>query len=133
MSKSHDLAALIGRVLLAFLFVYSGFGKIGGFEGTAASIASKHVPMPEIATTIAIVIEFIGGLMVAVGWKARWAALAVAAFTLVASLLYHNFWAMADAATAGTNKIMFLKNIAVIGGLLLVYAFGPGRLSVDHR
>jgi putative oxidoreductase len=133
MSKSHDLAALIGRVLLAFMFVYSGFGKIGGFEGTAASIAGKHVPMPEIATTIAIVIEFIGGLMVAVGWKARWAALAVAAFTLVASVLYHNFWAMADAATAGTNKLMFMKNIAVIGGLLLVYAFGPGRLSVDHR
>lgn len=133
MTQTRDMAALVGRVLLAFLFVYSGFGKIGGFEGTAASIAGKHVPMPEIATTIAIVIEFIGGLMVAVGWKARWAALAVAAFTLVASLLYHNFWAMADAATAGTNKIMFLKNIAVIGGLLLVYAFGPGRLSVDHR
>lgn len=133
MTKSHDWAALIGRLLLAFLFVYSGFGKIGGFEGTAASIAAKHVPMPEIATTIAIVIEFIGGLMIVVGWRARWAAFAVAAFTLVATILYHNFWAMADAAIAGTNKIMFMKNIAVIGGLLLVYAFGPGRLSIDRR
>jgi len=133
MTQSRDLAALIGRVLLAFMFVYSGFGKIGGFEGTAASIAGKNVPLPEIATTIAIVIEFVGGLMVAVGWKARFAALAVAAFTLVASFLYHNFWAMTDAATAGTNKIMFLKNIAVIGGLLIVYAFGPGRYSVDRR
>jgi putative oxidoreductase len=133
MTPSRDVAALVGRVLLAFLFVYSGFGKMGGFEGTAASIASKNVPLPEIATTIAIVIEFIGGLMVAVGWKARWAALIVAAFTLVATLLYHNFWAMADAATAGTNKIMFLKNIAVIGGLFIVYALGPGRLSIDRR
>ena len=133
MTPSRDIAALVGRVLLAFLFVYSGFGKMGGFEGTAASIASKNVPLPEIATTIAIVIEFVGGLMVAVGWKARWAALIVAAFTLVATLLYHNFWAMADAATAGTNKIMFLKNIAVIGGLFIVYALGPGRLSVDRR
>ena len=133
MTPSRDIAALVGRVLLAFLFVYSGFGKMGGFEGTAASIASKNVPLPEIATTIAIVIEFVGGLMVAVGWKARWAALIVAAFTLVATLLYHNFWAMADAATAGTNKIMFMKNIAVIGGLLIVYGLGPGRLSVDRR
>jgi putative oxidoreductase len=133
MNQSRDLAALAGRVLLAFMFVYSGYGKIGGFEGTAAAIAGKNLPMPAIATTIAIVVEFIGGLLVVVGWKARWAALAVAIFTFFASIFFHNFWAMADAAAAGTNKIMFLKNIAVIGGLLLVYAFGPGRYSLDRR
>jgi len=133
MTHSRDIAALVGRVLLAFMFVYSGFGKIGGFEGTAANIASKNLPLPAIATTIAIVVEFVGGLMVVVGWKARWAALAVAVFTFFASIFFHNFWAMADAAAARTNMIMFMKNVAVIGGLLLVYAFGPGRLSLDRR
>jgi putative oxidoreductase len=132
MTTSRDLAALVGRVLLAFLFVYAGFGKIGGFEGTEAAIAGKNVPLPAIATTIAIAVETIGGLMLCFGWKARWAALAVAVFTLVASILFHNFWAMTDAAQAGVNELMFLKNVAVIGGLLLVYALGPGRLSIDR-
>lgn len=133
MTESRDMAALIGRVLLVFMFVYSGFNKISGFEGTEAAIAGKNVPLPAIATAIAIVIECIGGAMIAFGWKARWAAIAVAAFTLVATILFHNFWAMTDPAAIKTNQLMFLKNIAVIGGLLLVFAFGPGRYSLDRR
>lgn len=133
MTETRDMAALIGRVLLVFMFVYSGFNKISGFEGTEAAIAGKNVPLPAIATTIAIVIECIGGAMIAFGWKARWAAIAVAAFTLVATILFHNFWAMTDPAAIKTNQLMFLKNIAVIGGLLLVFAFGPGRYSLDRR
>lgn len=132
MTASRDLAALVGRVLLVFLFIYSGFNKIFGFAGTEAEIASKDVPLPVIATTIAIIVECIGGAMIAFGWKARWAAIAVAAFTLVATILFHNFWAMTDAAAIAANKLHFLKNVAVIGGLLLVYAFGPGRYSVER-
>jgi putative oxidoreductase len=130
MIASRDMAALIGRVLLVFLFIYSGFNKIFGFQGTEAAIASKDVPLPAIATTIAIIVECVGGAMIAFGWKARWAALAVAAFTLVATILFHDFWAMTDPAAISANKINFLKNVAVIGGLLLVYAFGTGRYSV---
>jgi putative oxidoreductase len=132
MSESRDMAALIGRVLLVFMFVYSGFNKISGFEGTEAAIASKNVPLPAIATTIAIIVECIGGAMIAFGWKARWAALAVAVFTLVATILFHNFWAMTDAAAIQTNQLMFIKNIGVIGGLLLIFAFGPGRYSIER-
>ena len=130
MTASRDMAALIGRVLLVFLFIYSGFNKMFGFEGTEAAIASKDVPLPAIATMVAIIVECVGGAMVALGWKARWAALAVAAFTLVATILFHDFWAMTDAEAIGTNKIMFLKNVAVVGGLLLVFAFGTGRYSL---
>jgi putative oxidoreductase len=132
MSESRDMAALIGRVLLVFMFVYSGFNKISGFEGTEAAIASKNVPLPAIATTIAIIVECIGGAMIAFGWKARWAALAVAVFTLVATILFHNFWAMTDDAAIKTNQLMFIKNIGVIGGLLLIFAFGPGRYSIER-
>ncbi|MEO8676490.1 MAG: DoxX family protein [Casimicrobiaceae bacterium] len=133
MTQSRDAVALVGRVLLALMFIFSGFGKIGGFEGTAASLASKGLPLPEIGTALAIAVELGGGLLVAIGWKARWAALAMAIFTVVASIFFHNFWAMADAAAAGTNEIMFMKNVSVIGGLLLVYAFGPGRFSMDRK
>jgi len=126
------MAALIGRVLLVFMFVYSGFNKISGFEGTEAAIASKNVPLPAIATTIAIIVECIGGAMIAFGWKARWAALAVAVFTLVATILFHNFWAMTDVAAVKTDQLMFIKNIGVIGGLLLIFAFGPGRYSIER-
>ncbi|MEP7181393.1 MAG: DoxX family protein [Betaproteobacteria bacterium] len=132
MNQTRDVAALAGRVLLALMFVFAGYGKIGGFEDTAAYIASKHLPLPPVATAIAIVVELVGGLMVVVGWKARWAALAVAVFTVFATILFHNFWAMTDAATADVNRLMFLKNVAVIGGLLILGAFGPGRYSLDR-
>jgi len=131
MNKACDIAALVGRVLLAVMFVYAGFGKIGGFEGTAAYIASKNLPLPPVATAIAIIVEVVGGLMLVLGWKARWAALVVAVFTLFASIIFHNFWAMTG-EEADVNQLMFLKNIAVIGGLLMVFALGPGRLSLDR-
>ena len=132
MTQSRDVAALVGRVLLAFMFVYSGFGKIGGFERTAASIARRGLPLPEVGAALAIAVEFGCGLMLVMGWKARWAAAVMALFTLVASIFFHNFWTMIDQA-ARTNQIMFMKNVSVIGGLLMVCAFGPGRLSLDRR
>jgi putative oxidoreductase len=132
MNGTRDVVALVGRVLLAVMFVYSGYGKIGGFEGTAHSIGSKGLPLPEIGAAIALVVEFIGGLMLVIGWKARWAAIAMAVFTAVATYFYHDFWHMAEGARM-TNEIMFLKNVAVIGGMLLVVAFGPGRISLDRR
>jgi putative oxidoreductase len=130
-NASKDVAALVGRVLLALMFVLAGYGKIGGFEGVASAIASKGLPLPPVAAGIALVVELVGGLMLAVGWKARWAALVIAVFTLFASIFFHDFWNMAEQA-AKTNQLMFLKNVGVIGGMLMVWAFGPGRYSVDR-
>ena len=81
MNATKDFVALIGRVLLAVMFVYSGYGKIGGFEGTAHAIASKGLPLPEVGAAIALTVELIGGLMLVIGWKARWAAAAIVLFT----------------------------------------------------
>ncbi len=129
-ANNNDVAALIGRILLAFMFVVAGWGKLTGFAGTVGYVASVHVPMPEVATALALVVELGGGLLLALGWKARWAALALAGFTLVASLVFHDFWNMSG-AEAMTNQLFFFKNVAVIGGMLMVFAFGPGRLSLD--
>ncbi len=126
-----NTAALVGRILLALIFITSGFGKITGFEGTVGYIASKHLPMPQVGAAIAIAVELGAGLLLLVGFKARWAALAIAIFSLAAGILFHNYWDMADAAQKMANQINFWKNVAISGGMLMVFAFGPGRYSVD--
>ena len=132
MKASSDALSLIGRVFLTVIFLVSGFGKIGGFEGLVRQIASKGFPAPEVFAVATIVIELAVALMLIVGWKARWAAFLLAAFTAIVTLFFHNFWAMPEAQKA-MQQIQFMKNLAVIGGLMLVMAFGPGRLSVDKR
>ena len=77
-STQYDWAALVGRILLALIFIMSGFNKIGGFEGTAGYIASKGLPMPQVLAAATILVELGGGILLVVGWKARWAALAIA-------------------------------------------------------
>ena len=124
--------SLAGRVLLALLFVPAGFGKIAGFAGTAGYIASKGVPLPEVAAAIAIAVELGLGLLLLVGWQTRWAALGIAVFTAVITFIFHNYWA-APAAQMMQQQQAFFKNIAVVGGLLLVVAFGAGAWSFDGK
>ena len=131
---SKDISLLIGRILLALLYVPSGFGKLANFQGTLDYIAAKSLPLPPVAAVIAIAVELGGGLLLLVGWKTRWVALVLAIFTIAAGVLFHNFWAL-PADQAGmimANRINFFKNLAIAGGLLFIYVFGPGRLSVDR-
>ena len=131
-STTTNALALIGRLLLAPMFLVSGYSKIGGFAGTAGWIASKGLPLPEVLTAAALVVELVAAAMLVLGWKARWAALALAGFTVLANYFFHNFWAMPEAQQM-TQQLFFMKNIAVIGGLLLIAALGPGAWSIDRR
>ncbi len=131
-TPSQNAAALVGRTLLAVLFVVSGFGKVTGFAGTAAYMASKGMPMPEVLLVGAIVIELAGGLMLVAGWKARWAALAIFLFTIPTTAIFHNPMGL-DAQAAQGQMIHLMKNLSIMGGMLLVAAFGPGAWSVDRR
>ena len=124
--------SLTGRVLLAVLFLPAGLSKIGGFAGTVGYITSKGLPFPELAAVAAIVLEVAGGLALLLGFGTRWAALALAGFTLVATVIFHNYWAM-PAAQQMVQQLMFMKNIAVVGGLLTLAAWGAGAWSVDAR
>ena len=130
--NTQGLSASIGRVLLALMFLMAGFSKLGGLEGTAGYIASKGLPVPQLLAIGAAVLELVAAALLIVGWQARWAALALAAFTLLASVLFHNFWALPEAQKMMQQQA-FMKNIAAIGGLLVVFAFGPGTLSLDAR
>jgi putative oxidoreductase len=126
----QNTAALVGRILLAAIFLTSGFGKITGFDGTVGYIASKHLPLPQVGAIIAILCELGGGILVLVGFKARWAGLVLAIFTLAAGIFFHDYW-NADAAAKQMQQINFWKNVAIAGGFLMLFAFGPGRYSVD--
>ena len=131
-TSTQNSAALVGRILLALIFITSGFGKIMGFEGTVGYIASKHLPLPQLGAILAIVVELGGGILLAIGFKARWAALVIAIFTLVAGLIFHDYWNV-DLAERMGQQINFWKNVAITGGMLMVFAFGPGAYSVDKR
>jgi len=122
--------SLIGRILLALLFVPAGFGKVTGFAGTVGYIASKGVPFPELAAAAAIGVELGLGVLLLIGWQTRWAALGIALFTVVISFIFHNFWAV-PADQVVMQQQNFFKNIAVVGGLLTVAAWGAGAWSFD--
>ncbi|MBI3041637.1 MAG: DoxX family protein [Betaproteobacteria bacterium] len=122
---------LAGRILLALIFVISGFNKLAGFEGTVGYIASKGLPLPQLAAAGAIAVELVGGILLVIGWQARWAATAIFLFLIPTTLIFHPFWAV----TAGKQMetIQFMKNLCIMGGMLYVMAFGAGPLSVDNR
>jgi putative oxidoreductase len=124
--------ALAARVLMALLFLPAGLSKIAGFAGTAAYIGSVGLPLPQLGAVIAVVVEVGGALALILGYQTRLAALVLALFTLVAGALFHNFWAAAPEQLM-VQQIMFFKNVAIAGGLLMMTAFGPGAWSLDAR
>ena len=124
--------AFIGRLLFALLFLPAGISKIGGFAGTVGYIGSKGLPMAELGAVIAILVEVGGALALIAGFGTRVAALALAAFTLVATFVFHNYWGV-PADQAMMQQLMFYKNIAVVGGLLVLAAHGAGAWSLDAR
>ena len=127
-----NVAALVGRILLALLFVISGFGKIAGFEGTAGYMASKGLPMPQVLLALTILLELGGGLLLVVGWKVRWVTLAFFLWLIPTTLIFHKFWGI-DAAQVQNQMNNFLKNVSIMGGMLLLWALGPGAYSLDKK
>jgi putative oxidoreductase len=126
-----DAASLLARCLLGGIFVQSGFGKLMGLEGFAASLARNGVPMPELWAIIGAVVEFAGGLAVIIGWQTRAAAALMLAFTVVATLISHRFWEFAEVAARRQQAVQFAKNIAIMGGFLLLFVQGGRRFGVD--
>lgn len=125
MSTLQKLSELAGRVLLAAIFLISGLGKIGAYSATAAYMASVGVPGALLPAVIAA--EILGAIAIIVGWKTRISALLLAGFTLLAGLVFHSDFG------DQIQMIMFLKNVAIAGGFLLLVVNGAGALSLDRR
>jgi putative oxidoreductase len=132
MKNSQSYLSLAGRLLMAFLFLPAGISKIFGFAGTVGYIGAMGLPAPTLAAIAAILIEVVGGAALVLGFYTRFAAIALAVFTLIASVVFHAFWAV-PADQAFMTQLLFTKNIAVIGGLLMMAAFGAGQYSLDER
>ncbi|MGQ7829506.1 DoxX family protein [Altererythrobacter sp. Z27] len=126
-TAQQDWMALVARILLVALFLITGIGKLADPTGTIGYISSVGLPLPTLAFVGAVAVEVLGGLAVLVGFKTRLAALAIAAFSVVAAAAFHN--QLSDQM----QMIMFLKNFSIAGGFLLLAAFGPGRYSLDRR
>jgi putative oxidoreductase len=132
MSPQTSTLALIGRILLALMFVLAGISKLTGLQGTAGYIGSVGLPAPMALAVFTGLFEVAAGIALAVGFRARFAAVALALFTLLASLLFHRYWAV-PADQQMVQQLMFMKNLAVAGGLFVVGALGAGALSLDAR
>jgi len=125
MDKVQEFAAPLGRLLISFMFVMSGISKIGGYEGTQGYMEAMGVP--GMLLPLVILAEVGLGLAVIVGYKTRIAAFGLAGFCILAAILFHaNF-------SDQMQMIMFMKNIGLAGGFLLLVAHGAGAYSVDNR
>lgn len=121
----------LGRLLMSVIFIVSGITKIMNFSGMVAYSEAHHLPAPQVMLVLALIVELVGGLMILFGFQARIAALVLFLFLIPTTLLFHNFWAY-EGAMREMQLINFMKNLAIMGGLLILSAFGPGALSVDR-
>ncbi len=131
-APASPLLPLVGRLLMAAIFLIAGIRKALMYAGTVGYFTKLGFPMPEVFTVLAIAIEIGAAILLIVGWRTRWAAWLLALFVVIATFMAHRFWEF-DAAQQANQMNHFLKNLAIIGGLMFVAAFGPGSASVDKR
>ncbi|MGZ8287689.1 MAG: DoxX family protein [Telluria sp.] len=124
--------SMSARLALAALFIPAGISKLTAFAGTVAYISSAGLPLPHVAAALALAVEIVGGVALLLGARTRLAAMALAFFTLVASYLFHNYWAVPQDQQF-VQQLLFFKNIAVAGGLLSIAAWGAGAWSLDSK
>ena len=130
--SSQDALNLAARLLIVALFLPAGIAKLTGFDGTVGYIASAGLPLPTVGAALAVAVEIGASLALLAGFGTRIAAAVLAVFTLAASVFFHAYWA-APADQAYVAELLFFKNIAVVGGLLMLAAYGAGRWSLDAR
>lgn len=123
-------ATVAARIMIGQIFIIAGIGKIADFAGTAGYMASKHMPAVTFFLVMAILFEVLGGISLLAGFKARLGALALIVFLLATTLIFHNFWAL-EGVDRQMQMIQFMKNLAILGGLLMMATYGSGPISLD--
>jgi putative oxidoreductase len=125
MKTFQELAAPVGRVLLALMFLLAGLNKISGYSGTQGFMESMG--LPGALLPLVILLEVAGGILLMLGWHTRITAFLMAGFTILATLIFHSN--LGDP----TQMLFFMKNLSIAGGLLLVVSHGAGPYSIDNR
>src|SRR6476620_835456 len=126
-----DWADVLGRMGLALLFRWSGYTKFAYMAANVAYMKAHGMPAAELLIWPAAVFELIAGAMLVLGWNARWAALALAVYSAISALIFHRYWSV-PADQVLDQQTHFMKNVAIIGGLLFVFAHGSARFSVQR-
>jgi putative oxidoreductase len=126
----NPIIPLLARVGLGSLFVLFGIRSIMGFAGSVGYFTKLGFPAPEAMVVLAIIIQVVAGLALIIGWQTRWAAWLLVLYVLIAAFMAHRYWEY-DAAQYANQMQHFFKNMAIVGGLLMLAAFGPGSMSVD--
>lgn len=127
-----DAAAALGRVLLSLVFLMSGYAKFADVTGIAGALTRASFPQPRVFGYLVATLEVVGGILVLVGFKTRWIALIMFLFTAGTIWIGHPFWAV-EPAQYIAQRTQALKNLAIMGGFLLLFANGAGRYSLDGR
>lgn len=122
---------LLGRILFSFIFVMASIGHFS--KQTIEYAAAQGIPLATIAVPLSGVIALLGGLSIALGYKAKWGAWLLVLFLVPATVMMHNFWAVHDIMLAQMHQVMFMKNLSMLGAALLISYFGAGPLSLDGR
>lgn len=130
--NTSDIWLLLGRIALGSIFIVSGFGKLTHLGGFETSLAMKGVPLPWLAALVGAPVEFFGGLAVVLGFAGRYAALLMIVFTIVATLISHRYWEYSEATVRQAQLNNFSKNIAIMGGFLVLFSQGTGRFALDR-
>jgi putative oxidoreductase len=129
---AKDAVILLSRILLAVLFLIFGTMKVTHYAATAGSFAQTGVPLPEVATLVAIIMEVLVSGLIVLGIFTRPLAVLMAVYVLATGFIGHPYWTMTGAAQMGA-MINFYKNISIIGGFLLLYVTGAGKYSIDAK
>jgi putative oxidoreductase len=130
MDSVEKLVPLLGRVLLALVFVLGGYGKIWAMDPTIAQMASHDIPMPNVLVYGVIALELGGGLMLMVGLLTRWVALVLFLYLISLAVIFHPYWAM-PLEQAREQRAMFFEHVSMMGGMLYVFVYGAGVCSLD--
>jgi len=138
MQGGKNIIDFVGRILVSIIFISAAYGKITGFAGTRGYMMNTPAfqMLGESLTSLflvgAIFLLLVGSISIVVGFNAKLGALALIIFLIPTTLIFHNFWALEE-AKAGMQRIMFLKNLAIMGGLFIIAANGVGSLSMDAK
>jgi putative oxidoreductase len=132
MSLDHPVIPLLGRLMMTYIFATSGIAKVFSWSGNVAYMSTRHLPLIPVLLAAALVIELAGSACLVTGYQARIAAFVMFWYTTAVTVLFHNYWAASE-AMAGMQETQFRKNLAIMGGLLMLAYSGPGKWALGRR
>jgi putative oxidoreductase len=130
-AKDMRYSILAGRILFSLLFIMAGFGLFSSQQ--IAFAAAQGVPLASVAVPLSGILALVGGLSIALGYKAKWGAALIVLFLVPVTLMMHNFWSVTDPMVAQDQMAHFMKNVSLLGSALFIFYFGSGPLSLDAR